>query len=168
MNNIILIGFMGSGKSTVGLRLSYKLELTMIDVDKQIEKEQNATISQIFTNYGEEYFRDLESSYLEKIRNNQTRQIISVGGGLPLRKENRALLKEMGQVIYLKASPFTIYSRLEHDTQRPLLQGEQPLEKISSMMLKREPIYEEAATRIIETDGKTFDEIINEIVVGIY
>ena len=85
MGNVILIGFMGCGKSTVGLRLSYRLRRTIIDTDKEIEKEEHRTISEIFAADGEAYFRDRETAVLRKLKNSANNQIISVGGGLPMR-----------------------------------------------------------------------------------
>ena len=132
--NVILIGFMGCGKSTVGIKLSYRLRRSLLDTDKIIEKEENRTISDIFVTDGEGYFRDLETQCLKKLIQTEKNQIISVGGGLPIRKENHTLLKELGTVVYLRAKPETIYERLKHDTTRPLLQGENPQEKIRALM----------------------------------
>ena len=100
-DNIILIGFMGCGKSSVGIRLSYQLRRTMIDTDKWIEQRQKKTISQIFQESGEEAFRQMETECLKELIRTADRQIISVGGGLPMREENHELLKELGRVFYL-------------------------------------------------------------------
>lgn len=123
MGNVILIGFMGSGKTTVGLKLSYRLRRTVLDTDREIEKEEKRTISEIFAADGEPYFRDRETACLKKLTGSANNQIISVGGGLPLREENRRLLHELGQVFYLRAKGETIYERVKNDTTRPLLQG---------------------------------------------
>lgn len=163
MRNVILIGFMGSGKTTVGLRLSYRLRRAVIDTDKEIEKEEKRTISDIFATDGEGYFRDRETACLRKLLESTGNHIISVGGGLPLREENRRLLHELGQVFYLKASAETIYGRVKHDTTRPLLQGENPKEKIRSMLAQRDGCYTEASDVIIVVDDKDFDHILNEI-----
>lgn len=120
MKNVILTGFMGCGKTTVGIRLSYRLRRAMEDTDKLIEKEERRTISEIFRTDGEEYFRELETKCLKKLIRTSKNMIISVGGGLPLREENRALLKELGTVIYLRANAETIYERTKHDTSRPI------------------------------------------------
>lgn len=163
MGNVILIGFMGCGKTTVGLRLSYRLRRTVIDTDKEIEKEEKRTISDIFATDGEPFFRDLETSSLKKLIGSTNNQIISVGGGLPMREENRRLLHELGQVFYLRAEAETIYERLKDDTTRPLLQGENPLTKIKTLLQERDPYYLEAADVVITVDGKSFDEILCEI-----
>lgn len=163
MDNIILIGFMGCGKTTVGLKLSYRLRRTVVDTDKEIEREEKRAISDIFATDGEEYFRDRETASLRKMSGSMRNQIISVGGGLPLREENRQLLHELGIVFYLRARPETIYERVKHDTTRPLLQGENPQEKIRTLLAKRDGAYTEAADVIIDVDDKEFEQILCEI-----
>ena len=163
MGNVILIGFMGCGKSTVGLRLSYRLRKPVIDTDKEIEKAEKRSISDIFQTEGEAYFRDKETECLKKLLKTSSNQIISVGGGLPMREVNRQLLHQLGQVVYLRAKAETIYDRLQYDTTRPLLQGENPQEKIRSLMTQREQNYKEASDIIIDVDGKDFEQIIGEI-----
>lgn len=163
MGNVILIGFMGCGKSTVGLRLSYRLRKPVIDTDKEIEKAEKRSISDIFQTEGEAYFRDKETECLKNLLKTSGNQIISVGGGLPMREINRQLLHQLGQVVYLRAKAETIYDRLKYDTTRPLLQGENPQEKIRSLMTQREQNYKEASDIIIDVDGKDFEQIIGEI-----
>lgn len=164
MDNIILIGFMGSGKSAVGIKLSYRLRHAMEDTDKLIEKEEGRTISEIFATDGEAYFRNLETECLKKLIQTANQKIISVGGGLPIREENHALLKKLGTVVYLRAKAETIYERVKHDTSRPLLQGDDPKGKIQTLMAQRAGIYEKASDIIIDVDDKDFDTIIDEIV----
>lgn len=163
MGNVILIGFMGCGKTTVGLRLSYRLRQAVIDTDKEIEREEKRTISDIFAADGEEYFRARETACLRKLIKSVSDHIISVGGGLPLREENRALLHKLGRVFYLRAEAETIYGRLKGDTTRPLLQGDDPEAKIRTLMGQRDAFYMDAADVVIQVDGKSFEQIINEI-----
>lgn len=163
MRNVILIGFMGSGKTTVGLKLSYRLRRTVIDTDKEIERDEKRSISDIFAADGEQYFRDKETAILKKLLRTANNQIISVGGGLPLREENRKLLHELGQVFYLCASAETIYSRLRNDTSRPLLQGPDPQTKIRTLIGERDACYRDAADEIIIVDNKDFEQILREI-----
>lgn len=158
-----MIGFMGSGKTTVGLRLSYRLRRPVIDTDKEIEREEQRAISDIFATDGEAYFRDRETACLRKLIGSGNNQIISVGGGLPMREENRALLHELGQVFYLRAKGETIYERVKDDTTRPLLQGGDPLAKIRTLLNERDPYYRAAADVVITVDGKSFEQILNEI-----
>lgn len=163
-DHVILIGFMGSGKSTIGIALSYKLQCVLSDTDKMIEKKEGRNISEIFAEDGEAYFREKETEFLEKLKNEKTRQIFSVGGGTPLREENRRLIRELGTVIYLKVSPQTVYERLRGDMTRPLLQGDDPMERIKTLLGEREEIYREAADIIVEADGKKPAQIVEEIV----
>lgn len=163
MGNVILIGFMGSGKTTVGFRLSYRLRKPVIDTDKEIEREEQRSIAEIFAREGEAYFRDRETMCLQKLLRTVKEQIISVGGGLPLREENRKLLRELGQVFYLQASAETIYERVRNDTTRPLLQGDDPQGKIRIMLAERDGYYRDAADVVVNVDGKSFEQILDEI-----
>lgn len=163
-NNIILIGFMGCGKSSVGYRLSYAMRRTLIDTDKWIERKQQSTISEIFAKEGEPAFRQMETDCVKKLIEEADNQIISTGGGLPMKEENHKLLKELGRVYYLRVTKETVYERLKDDTTRPLLQGDNPKGKIEELLTKRAPMYEACADVIIDVSGKSFDEIIGEIV----
>jgi shikimate kinase len=163
MGNVILIGFMGCGKTTIGYKLSYRLRKAVIDTDKEIEKEEKRSISDIFAAEGEEYFREQETACLRKMTRTVNNQIISVGGGLPMREINRELLHQLGQVVYLRASAETIYQRVKNDTTRPLLQGGNPQEKIKNLLNERQTNYESAADIIVDVDGKDFEQIVGEI-----
>ena len=162
-NNIILIGFMGSGKSTLGKRLAEVLNYKFIDTDLEIEKKEGRTISQIFKEEGEVYFRDLETVIIREFLEEEKGKVISVGGGLPLRQENREILQMLGTVIYLKTTSETIYERLKEDTSRPLLQTEDPKKRIKELMEEREEKYREASHIILQTDSKQIEEMISEI-----
>ena len=163
MSNVILIGYMGCGKSTVGKRLSYRLKMPYVDTDKMIEKKQGTTISEIFAKEGEPAFRDMETECVKSLFDFKQDYVIAVGGGLPMREENRVLMKKLGKVVYLRAKPETIYGRLKDDTTRPLLQGEDPQGKIKAMIAQRGPVYEAAADYVIDVDEKDFEEIQSEI-----
>lgn len=162
-DNIILIGFMGSGKTSVGIRLSYRLKRTIIDTDKWIERRQGMSVSEIFDAQGEKAFRDMETECLKELLRTVDGQIISVGGGLPMREENHGLLKKLGRVFYLSAAPETIYERVKSDTTRPLLQVADPMERIRTLLKQRAPVYEACADVILEVSDKTFDEILDQI-----
>lgn len=162
-SNIVLIGFMGSGKTSVGIRLSYALKRTLIDTDKWIEQKQRMTVSDIFERDGESAFRRMETECLRELIKSTDRQIISVGGGLPVREENRPLLKQLGKVFYLKVSPEAVYKRLKTDTTRPLLQVADPLEQIKLLLDEREEIYKSCADVTLEVSDRTFDEIIEQV-----
>ena len=164
MKHVILIAFMGSGKSTVGYRLSYRLKKCLIDTDKLIEQKEKMTISNMFAEKGEAYFRGKETEYLNSLFHELGSRVLSLGGGTPIREENRAIIKQLGKVFYLKASPDTIYERVKHDTKRPLLQCENPRERIEELLKERDPIYESVADIVICVDGKNMQEVVQEIV----
>lgn len=166
--NIILEGFMGSGKSTVSELISDKLELELIDTDEAIEEAEGRKISEIFEQDGEEAFRDMETGLMEMVISEHMREtVISLGGGLPIREKNRELLKRAGKVVYLRTSPETVYDRLKGDDTRPLLKSENPLARIKELQDERGKIYEEAADIIVDTDGKSPEEVANEIIAAI-
>ena len=167
MANVILIGYMGCGKTTIGRKLSYRLRKPFLDTDKQIELKQKCTITEIFENQGEAAFRDMETAYLKSLLNESSEYVIAVGGGLPIREENRKLLKELGTCFYLKASADTIYERLKNDTTRPLLQCKNPREKIQQMIESRKVAYETCADVIMEVDKKSIEEILIDIKVEV-
>ena len=158
-NNIILIGFMGSGKSSVGMYLAERISYQFKDTDKMIEHKVHSTISQVFSEHGEEYFRNLETDLLSELVPNLNRAVLSTGGGMPIREQNKALLKDLGYVVFLKASKQTTLNRLRGDSTRPLLQGDDQEKKIERMLELRTPIYEKTAHKIITTDGRSIPEI---------
>lgn len=164
--NIILIGFMGSGKTSIGAVLSEKLGLPLYDTDSMIEESEGMSISSIFAEKGEAAFRDMETQLLKKIYDEDAgRAIYSLGGGTPLRDENAELIKKCGTVFYLRAKAGTIYERLKDDDTRPLLRTEDPRSRIEELLTAREPKYRAAADHYIDTDGETF-EVIAEKIIG--
>ena len=163
MHNIILIGFMGCGKSTVGVRLSYHLRFPFLDTDKLCEQRMGKTIREAFEQDGELFFRETETEVLKDLAGRKDANIIATGGGLPLRDVNRKLLKDVGRVFYLRATPETIFDRIGQDTKRPLLLCDDPKSRIESLMKERDPLYMEAADHVIDVDGKDFRSIVSEI-----
>lgn len=162
--NIVLIGYMGCGKSTIARELLLGKPVSPIDTDVEIEKRKEMSIPEIFEKEGEQAFRDEETQLLrDLIEEGKEGQVLSTGGGMPLREENRKLLKEYGTVVYLKASPEETFERLKHDTSRPLLNAPDRYEKIKEMIQQRKPIYEAAADITISVDGKNPEKICAEI-----
>ncbi len=161
--NIILIGYMGSGKTSVGKVLAKRLSYRFYDTDELLEQKAEDTISQIFSVHGEEYFRNLETKLLEELSLDMNETVLSTGGGLPLRKQNAELLKEMGYIVFLKATKQTTMNRLQGDITRPLLQGDDLEKKVEQMLALRTPIYEKIAHRIVKTDGESVNDIVNII-----
>lgn len=159
-DNIILVGMMGSGKSTIGRALAQKLKWNFFDLDFEIEKE-HGKISDIFKNQGEQYFRKIEKETLKRFSDKKN-CVISTGGGTVLDKENRFFIKEIAEVFFLSASAQTIYDRIKNQTHRPLLATENPREKIEEILNSRESIYNSFKEKIT-TDNKTIEEIVEEL-----
>ena len=154
-DNVVLIGYMGCGKSTVGSFLSMVYGYDFIDTDKIIEKREGMSTSDIFSKKGEDYFRQLETDLLKELKGKLKNTVIATGGGMPVKEENRPLLKELGKVFYLKASLDTTYQRVSGGTGRPLLdnlEGNTLYKKIKEMTAIRTPIYTEVADVIIDTN----------------
>lgn len=162
------MGFMACGKSTIGAKLSNNLNKKLIDTDDLIEQKEGLKISEIFANKGEAYFRELEVASLKSLLKEEDACIISLGGGTPLRKENQGILKELGTIVYLKASPETIFNRTKHNNKRPLLQCENPRERIERLLTERNPIYQSLADVVIDVDGKEIYEVVNDIMEEIF
>lgn len=164
MKNIILIGFMACGKSSVGRRLSQAIDLEFLDTDSLIEQKVGTSISDIFSTQGEPAFRTMETECLKELINREGGAfVLSVGGGLPIREENRRLLSQIGTVIYLRVTPDTVFMRVRNDKSRPLLQTTNPRGRIMDMMNARKQFYEDAADYVLEADNKSFEAIIDEI-----
>lgn len=162
MKNIVLTGFMGTGKTEVGRELAHLKGLKLIDIDTQIEKSEKMTINEIFRQFGEERFRDIETEMIEKVSREEN-VIISTGGGAVLRQRNMDALKRTGVVICLTAAPATILLRTSSTDERPLLQVENPLAKITELLHSRKPFYERADF-MVDTEGKTPLQVAEEIV----
>lgn len=166
MPGIILIGFMGAGKTTVGKLLSEETGMEHIDFDDKIVEEIGMSIQEYFDQYGEAAFRAHETEVLKRYLNHN--QVVSTGGGIVMRPENRELLKQMAPVIYLKTEPDVFISRLkqDHTTVRPLVVSKSP-EEIRAVFEPRIPLYEESASLTIQTDQQTPAEIVKEILNSI-
>lgn len=160
--NIYLIGFMGAGKSSVSRALAGISGLREIDIDEEITKREKRTIPEIFEQNGEAYFRHLETGVLAELAAKKG-LIISCGGGTILKEVNRSLMRQSGDVIYLSASPETIYERVKNGKNRPLLNGHMNVEYIQMLMEQRMPAYQQAKTGEVATDGKTPAQIAREI-----
>lgn len=161
--NIVLIGFMGTGKSSVSEYLSTMFAMKAVEMDEMIVRQEGMSIPDIFGTYGEEYFRDLETELLVSLQSERN-VVISCGGGAALREKNVAEMKKNGRVVLLTASPEVIYSRLKDADDRPVLNGRKNVEGISELMEQRRGKYEAAADIVILTDGKSVHEICEELV----
>lgn len=161
--NIVLIGFMGAGKSTISEFLKTVFAMEVIEMDQIIAERQGMSISDIFETYGEEYFRDLETNLLIEMQSKKN-MVISCGGGVPMRERNVVEMKKNGRVVLLTAKPETILNRVKDNHDRPLLEGNKTVPFIADLMEKRREKYQAAADIVIETDGKSEMEICEELV----
>ncbi|NBI30699.1 shikimate kinase [Chengkuizengella marina] len=159
-NNVVLIGFMGTGKSTVGKQLALKLGWEFIDTDQEIEHREKMSIPEIFSKNGENYFRKVETEIIQKVMSNE-KQVIATGGGSVLRLENRSKMLSHGTVIQLEADTENIIKRVEGEKQRPLLQGNLR-EKVYEMKDQRKYVYD-FADFVIDTNVMKVDSIAEQI-----
>lgn len=160
--HIYLIGFMGTGKTTISHILQKLTGAEEIDMDAWIVKKNGMSINEMFDKYGETYFRDRESEAVTAIAAGAP-AIISCGGGSVLRAQNVEEMKKSGKIVLLTATPETVYGRVKNSTDRPLLNGNMNVEYIASLMEKRRAIYDAACDIRIVTDGKKPKEIAEEI-----
>lgn len=178
--NYVLIGFMGSGKTTVGKQLALRYGLCFCDLDERLEKMTGMTVSEMFRQEGEEGFRARETAQLRELAAEAGSDaeavltgesapgaapgtVYSTGGGIILKKENGPLLRQIGVVVWLRIRPETVLRRLQNNTTRPLMQVRDRDTKVRSMITEREPLYRNAADLIIDTDELLPDEIADRI-----
>lgn len=156
----------GSGKSTVGRQLARRLQLPFMDSDRVIEVRLGCPIRQYFEREGEQRFRDIEAEVLDELTRGP-QGVLSTGGGSVLRAINRQHLHARGRVVYLKSSPEDLFRRLRHDRNRPLLQVEDPLNRLRDLFAVRDPLYRETAHYTIETGRPSVAMLVNKIVMQI-
>lgn len=162
--NIVLIGYRGTGKSSVGKLLSTVLEMELVEMDLLIAKKAKLPIPQIVKKFGWDTFRDMESE-LTKGVSQRDNCVIDTGGGVVLREENVECLKADGLVFWMKAGRETIIERIKDSEERPSLTGTKSfVEEVEDVLKAREPLYQAAAEWIIETDGKSVAEVTAEII----
>ena len=164
--NLILIGYRATGKTTLARMLAQRLDWEWTDADVEIERRAGKTIAQIFSEDGEPAFRDLEAQVVADLCGHR-RLVLATGGGAPMRPESRRAMRESGKVVWLLAQPETILARMSSDPtnpdRRPKLTGRGPLEEIVQLLKQREPIYHESAHLVVDTEGKTPQQLTAEI-----
>lgn len=160
--NIFLIGFMGAGKSTVSRYLQSAYAMEVVEMDETIEEQEQMKIPEIFQNYGEEHFRGLETELLLRLRGRRN-LVVSCGGGTPLRACNVEAMRQSGKVVFLTATPETVFERVKDSHNRPLIEQNKNVSFLASLMEQRRKTYEAAADVLIATDGRSAKEICEEM-----
>ena len=162
MNNLFLIGFMGAGKSSVSAGLGRMLGREVVEMDERIAAREGMSIPELFAQKGEPYFRACETALLKSFAQGAPR-IVSCGGGVPLREENVAAMRESGTVVLLTASPEVILERVKDSDERPLLQGHKDVPYIAALMEQRRPKYEAAADITVDTSQMNIEEVCRQV-----
>ena len=166
VRNLVLIGFMGSGKSSVGREIARRCNLRFLDTDSVIRQRYGKSIGEIFAIHGEAAFRDAEHQVLLRLRGAR-HFVIATGGGIVLQPRNRSILRSIGPVVWLTADEEVIWERVSRNRNRPLLQTADPRSTIRDLIQVRYPLYREAANIIVETSILTHQEVATRILVAL-
>jgi shikimate kinase len=160
--NIFLVGPMGAGKSTIGRQLAEALGYEFLDSDQDIQRRTGVDIPTIFEYEGEEGFRKRERQVIQELAEREG-VVLATGGGVVLRADNRQQLAARGYVIYLHCSPEQQYARTSRDRNRPLLDTDDPLQRLRDLMVEREPIYRQVADMVVSTERRGTSSVVKEI-----
>ena len=166
VRNLVLVGFMGSGKSSVGREIARRWEFRFVDTDTSIRHKYGKSVSDIFSSFGEPFFRDEENRTLQELQDSRD-AVIATGGGIILQPRNHPLLRSLGVVIWLTASEEVIWQRVSRNQNRPLLQTRDPRGTISALMSTRYPLYGSIADITVETSGLTHQEVADRAVAAV-
>jgi shikimate kinase len=164
--HLVLVGMMGSGKSSVGGRVARRLGWRHVDVDKRIERTAGRTIPEIFSADGEAGFRAIEHDVLEKLLRLPGRTVLSTGGGAVLSPDNRALMRDRGTVVWLRARPETLVARVGKGSGRPLLAGD-PADAVRRLDAERRTAYDGAAHVVVDVDERTADQVADAVLAAV-
>ncbi|MEP6671156.1 MAG: shikimate kinase [Chthoniobacter sp.] len=162
-NNIVFIGFMGSGKTSIGRLVAHRLGFQFIDTDAVVVERAGMQVAEIFARHGEPWFREQETAVLRSL-GNLNRAVFSTGGGIVLRPENRELLRELGLVVWLTASEEVIFERVSRNKKRPLLQTDDPRATVHELLEQRRPLYEGAAQFTLDSSTLAHDDAANVVI----
>jgi len=163
INQVILIGSMGAGKSTIGRRLAARLSVSCVDLDAVIVEQAGCSIPDIFAKQGEASFRALESECLKTLCEDGQNNVLATGGGVVLSESNRELIKQSGFVVWLDARPEVLAKRIAGDRNRPLLKGVKPLQRARELDVQRRPLYKSCADLRIDTGKMRVPQTIHTI-----
>jgi shikimate kinase len=161
--NIVLIGFMGSGKTSVGRLIARRLRFHFLDTDALIEERARTSIKEMFASHGEAWFRERETAALESLAGSTRRHVISTGGGIVTQPRNLPLLRQLGWVVLLTAAPEELFARVARNKDRPLLQVANPRERVREMLTERAPLYAEAAQFTVDSTGLRHEDVVGHI-----
>ncbi|HLO96148.1 MAG TPA: shikimate kinase [Burkholderiaceae bacterium] len=162
---ISLVGMPGGGKSTVGRSLSRQAGMRFVDSDTEIEKQLGESIRSFFDREGEARFRDIEQAVITDLLQRPGDMVLATGGGAVLREANRQALRQQSTVLYLRSTPEELFRRLRHDTQRPLLQVKDPLQKLRELYAQRDPLYRSTAHYTIEVGRPSVGTLVNMVLM---
>ncbi len=155
---------MGSGKSSVGRRIAVQTGHRFVDTDELVAAREGQSITRIFAEHGEAYFRDLETSVLEELAGSATGIVLATGGGSILREENRAILRRIGPIVWLDADPDALFERVSRNKKRPLLQTEDPRASFDTLLANRRAIYDAAANFRVDSTHQSHDDVARAVV----
>jgi len=162
---VSLVGMPGGGKSTVGRSLSRQAGMRFVDSDTEIEKQLGESIRSFFDREGEARFRDIEQAVIADLLQRPGDMVLATGGGAVLREANRLALRQHSTVLYLRSTPEELFRRLRHDTQRPLLQVKDPLQKLRELYAQRDPLYRTTAHYTIEVGRPSVATLVNMVLM---
>ena len=163
MNHIVIIGFMGSGKTRVGKRLAKDFDIPFVDIDRVVTKKMNLSSKEIFDRFGEPFYRALETTAVKALIEDPEQKVISLGSGLPMQEQNEKYIKKLGTVVYLKGSYETLKKRLENSSSNPQIEGADKADKIKKLLKQRDPVYAKFADVEMITGDKPFEELIGQL-----
>jgi len=164
--NVFLVGMMGAGKTTLGRALAQRLALEFTDTDRVLTERTGVPVATIFEIEGEEGFRRRESAVIAELAQGRDR-VVATGGGAVLSAENRALMRENGTVVYLRARLESLWTRVRHDASRPLLATSDPRGTLARLLEMRDPLYNEAAHIVVDTGSQSSSTLVARVAAAL-